>query len=252
MKILIIEDEQLAAEQIKDYLERYGDKFEVIDIIESVQEGVEWLQNHPAPDCILSDIRLTDGLSFDIFVKVEVTCPIIFTTAYDQYAIRAFELNSVGYLLKPFQPAKLFKCLEKAEKQLSNKPAPIDFDQLAAMMQSDHKEYKSRFLVRLGQKIKAIPVNDIAYFMSSDKLTYLVTQHHEKYPVDHSLEEIDEMLDPVYFFKLNRKFITHFDAIKEIHPHFKGRLKLILVPESKEEIIVSSERTPAFKSWLDH
>lgn len=250
MNILIIEDEALAARQIELYLGEIDENIKISAIIESVEDGVAWMRSNPTPDLIISDIKLTDGLSFDIFFSVKPLCPIIFTTAYDQYAIKAFELNSIGYILKPLDKNKLRDCIEKVS--VTNPyPANIDIRKLAEMISSEKKEYKTRFLVKNGQKIRAISVDKIAYFYSHEKLNFLITRSNEKYPIDQTLEEIDMLLDPQYFFRLNRKFITHFEGLKDIHPYFKGRLKITLVPEIGEEIVISSERTPLFKAWLD-
>ena len=248
MKILIVEDEPLAAEQIIDYLHDIDGSFEILDTIDSVRSGVDWFKSHKTPDCIISDIRLLDGLSFDIYSQVNIDCPIIFTTAYDEFAIKAFELNSVGYLLKPIRKEKLKECIQKIKPADT---AKIDLDKIAQLLKQSSQVYKSRFLVKIGQKIKAISVDKIAYFKSFDKLTYIVVRSGEKYPIDQSLEEVDAILNPNDFFRINRKYITHIEGIKEVHPYFKGRLKIELVPDSGEDITVSSEKTPMFKSWLD-
>lgn len=250
MRILIIEDEKLASDQLMKYLKEISNDHEILEIIETVEDGISWLNENEEPDCILSDIKLPDGLSFEIFNKVNINCPVIFTTAYDQYAIKAFELNSLGYLLKPYDKDQLTKCLEKVKTQHHQLPA-LDLQKLASLISQENQTYKSRFLVRVGQKIKAVSVDKISYFMSHDKLTYIVTRNNEKLPIDQSLEELESLLDPNDFFRMNRKFITHFEGIKEIHPYFKGRLKVILAPPAQDDIIISAEKTPAFKAWLD-
>ena len=250
MKVLIIEDEMLARQQIIHYLSDINLEIEVVGTLESVAEGTDWFQKNLPPDLIISDIKLTDGLSFEIFQNAKPECPVIFTTAYDQYAIKAFELNSIGYLLKPFDKEKLRESVEKVKV---NSPAVnnLDLRQLADMIFQQRPEYKSRFLVKIGQKIKAISVDKIAYFYSHDKLTFLQTRMQEKFPLDQSLDELQNLLDPTDFFRLNRKFIVHFEGIKEVHPYFKGRLKVDLQPPMDEDIVVSSEKTPSFKAWLD-
>jgi len=250
MKVLIIEDEDLAQKQIINYLSEISPTAEIVGTLESIEEGKKWFEAHPQPDLIISDIKLTDGLSFELFNDAKPKCPIIFTTAYDQYAIKAFELNSIGYLLKPFDKEKLQECLSRLKL---NSPSihSQDLQQLAEMILNRQPQYKSRFLVKVGQKIKAISVDKIAYFFSHDKLTFLQTRSREKFPLDQSLDELQGMLDPKDFFRLNRKFIVHFEGIKEVHPYFKGRLKVELQPEIDEDIVVSSEKTPSFKAWLD-
>lgn len=250
MNILVIEDEQLAADKMIEYVKKLHPEAQISGPIKSIKEGLAWFSDHSVPDAIISDIMLTDGLSFEIFKEKDVTCPVIFTTAYDQYAIRAFDVNSVDYLLKPVSLEKLQESLQKISFE---KPAEtkLDFDKLAEFLQSNAKTYKTRFLVKVGQKIKAIPTTKIAYFFTQDKLSFVVSHQKDKFPVDHTLEEIDAMLNPNDFFRINRKFIVHIDAVKEIHPYFKGRLKLELTPEIGEDIVISSDKTPSFKAWLD-
>ncbi len=250
MKVLIIEDEKLASDRLIEILNEVNPELEVLGAIKSVEAAIMWFENNNAPDLLISDIQLLDGTSFEIFSQVEIQCPVIFTTAYDQYAIKAFEVNSIDYLLKPIQAEKLKAALSKVDAQ-SQKGSGIDMDQLKALIQGEKVEYKSRFLIKVGQKIRAIPVEKIAYFYTRDKLTYIVTFENQKYPLDHTLEEVDGMLNPKNFFRANRKFIVHFDSVRDIHPYFKGRVKLGLEPDIDEDIVISTEKTPAFKKWLD-
>lgn len=196
---------------------------------------------------------MLDGTSFEIFEQHKPKCKVIFTTAYNQYAIKAFEVNSVDYLLKPIQREKLATALEKIEEQAAAPSSPaFDLSQIKALINEQNKEYKSRFLTKIGQRIRAIPTEKIAYFYTHDKLTYIVTFEKQKYIIDNTLEEVDQMLNPKQFFRVNRKFLVHFDAVSDIHPYFKGRVKLSLSPEIDEDIVVSSEKTPLFKQWLDN
>jgi two-component system, LytTR family, response regulator LytT len=250
MKVLILEDETLAAEKLKNLLLEVDPTLEIIAVLKSVESATEWLSQHTHPDLIVTDIQLLDGLSFEVFQQVVVTMPVIFTTAYDQYALRAFEVNSIDYLLKPIQKDKLVAALQKLK--LRKEPVSSEtYDAVLKLLRARDQEFKSRFMVRIGQRIVAIPVEKIAYFFSESKLTYIVTDDGKKYPFDLSLDEIDEQLNPKSFFKINRQFIISFTSIAEIHPYFKGRIKLKLTPDQTEEIIVSSERTPEFKKWLD-
>ncbi len=249
MKVLIIEDEYLSQQQIINYLKKIDGDIQIVGTIEGIADGVNWFKSHENPDVIISDIKLNDGLCFELFKAIQIKAPIIFTTAYDQFAIQAFEHNGIGYLLKPIQIEKLRECLQKIKG--SNPLDQIDITKLAALLSKQQVEYKSRFLVKVGQKIKAVSVDKIAYFFSYDKMTYLHTRANEKFPLDQSLDEIQTLLNPTNFFRINRKFIVHFEGIKEVHPYFKGRLKIELTPEIDEEIIISSERTPNFKAWLD-
>jgi DNA-binding LytR/AlgR family response regulator len=251
MKILLIEDEQLAAEKMISLLSEVKPESNISGPIKSIEEGIKWFEENDEPDVIISDIMLQDGLSFDIFRLKKIKCPIIFTTAYDKFAIQAFEVNSVDYLLKPIDKSRLNDSLAKVKPIEDTQVTALDFRQLANLIQSNTPQYKSRFLVKVGTKIRAIPTTKIAYFYTQDKLSFLITHGKEKFPVDHSLEEIDTMLDPKEFFRINRKFIIHIDAVKEIHPYFKGRVKLQLLPEIDESIVISSDKTPSFKAWLD-
>ncbi len=251
MKILILEDETLAAERIIKILNEIDTKIEIVGQIKSVEAGMEWFRENPEPDLIISDIRLLDGLSFDLFKDLKIETPIIFTTAYDQYAIKAFEVNSIDYLLKPIQKEKLAFSIQKHQERVAENKFPADFGGLYDLIQSQKRSYKSRFLIKVGQKIVAVPVEKISYFFSQNKLTYIVTKEGRKLPSDQTLETLEEQLDPNVFFRANRQVIVSFDAIAEIHPYFKGRLKLDLNPAIDLEIVVSAEKTPEFKSWLD-
>ena len=254
MKVLIIEDEALAAERLGKLLYEYNLAIQVLAVIPSVEAAVKWLQEHDLPDLLLLDIHLSDGLCFDIFKQVTVKCPVIFTTAYDQYALEAFQVHSIDYLLKPVQFSKLAQSLDKMQEMrrtLGPAPSEIPINDLMKLIRSQEGSYKSRFMVKIGAKIKAIKTSDIAYFFSSNKLTLLITRENQKFPVDYALDDLIQLLDPSHFFHINRKLIISFDAAKEIHPYFKGRLKLVLTPPLEEDIVISSEKTPAFKSWLD-
>ena len=250
MTILIIEDETLAAEKIQSTLLEIDPSLSIVAMLKSVESAAEWLLLNKHPDLIISDIQLLDGLSFEIFQQVKVEVPVIFTTAYDQYAIRAFEVNSIDYLLKPVQKDKLEASLQKlkARKGVSS---DVSYQEVLKLLRPNQPEYKSRFMVRIGQRIMAVPVEKIAYFFSESKLTYIVTDENRRYPFDLPLDEIDVQLNPKTFFKINRQYIISFSAIAEIHPYFKGRIKLKLAPDQPDEIIVSSERSPEFKKWLD-
>lgn len=247
MKVLILEDETLAAEKLEATLMELQPEWQVVSRIKSISSAVEWLESNPHPDLIISDIRLLDGLAFEIFQKVKIDKPVIFTTAYDQYAIRAFEVNSIDYLLKPVQKEKLQTALAKLQKE----PPFPDYNEVLTFIKSNKTSYKSRFMVRLGQRIVAIPAEKIGYFYSENKLSYIVTLDAKKFPLDQPLDELIDLLDPKRFFRANRQFIVAFDSIAEIHPYFKGRIKIVLQPKSDEEVVISSDRTPEFKKWID-
>ena len=255
MNILIIEDEAPASERLTKLLLDYDDTIQILSVLDSVDSAVRWLKVNVLPDLILLDIHLADGLCFDIFKQIPVKCPVIFCTAFDQYALQAFELNSIDYLLKPVQFSRLEKSLNKM-KELYQTTAPLitttQVNDLMLMIKSKDAAYKSRFMVKMGNRIKAIKTEDIAYFHAHQKLTLLISKEGQSYPVDYALDDLIHLLNPDSFFHVNRKLIIHIDAAKEIHPYLKGRLKLVLQPMLEEEVIVSSQRTPYFKIWLDH
>lgn len=254
MQVLIIEDEPLAADKLVKLLLEYDVTIKVLGVLSSVETSVAWLKNNVLPDLILLDIHLGDGICFDIFKQVEVKCPVIFCTAYDQYALKAFQLHSIDYLLKPVQYPKLEQSLQKLKEMqhiVKSKTSALRVDDIINIIKNKDVAYKSRFMVKLGNKIKTIKTEEIAYFHSNNKLNMLVTRDGDSYPVDYSLDELIQILNPALFFHINRKLIIHIDAAKEIHPYFKGRLKLVLEPMLDEEIIISSQKTPFFKAWLD-
>jgi two-component system response regulator LytT len=253
MTILIIEDEKLASEKLEKAILEVEPGSNVIGKCQSIASSVEWLKANNHPDVIFSDIKLLDGLSFEIFSQVKTETPVIFTTAYDQYAIRAFEVNSIDYLLKPVQREKLKASLTKLKSisKKDNKSAPIDIQEIIRLFKDSSPTYKSRFMVKFGQKLIALPTEKIAYFYSENKLTFIVAKDGKKYPVDQPLDELIEILDPKVFFKINRQYIITFDSIAEMHPYFKGRIKLLLNPKTEDDVVISSERTPEFKSWVD-
>ena len=251
MNLLILEDETLASDRIIKILHEIDPELNILDVIKSIEEGKKWFDENEPPDLIISDIRLLDGLSFELFKVLEIETPVIFTTAYDQYAIKAFEVNSIDYLLKPIQKEKLEEAIQKHKERAAKNKFPADFEGLYELIQNQKKSFKSRFLIKIGNKIVAVPTEKIAYFYSQNKLTYIVTTEGKKLPTDQTLETLEEQLDPKTFFRANRQFIVSFESIAEIHPYFKGRLKIELSPASDLDIVISADKTPEFKSWLD-
>lgn len=251
MNILILEDEQLASDRLASMLEEVAEEVTIVGVLKSIDEGRKWFDTNDMPDLIISDIRLLDGLSFDLFRSLKLDVPVIFTTAYDQYAIKAFEVNSIDYLLKPILKDKLIASIEKFKERKAQNKFPADFESLYDLIQNQKKSFKSRFLIKSGVKIVAVSVEKVAYFYSQNKLTYLVTKDGKKFPLDQTLEVLEEKLDPDVFMRANRQFIVSFGSISEIHPYFKGRLKLELEPPSDLELVISAEKTPDFKGWLD-
>ncbi len=255
MNVLIIEDEEPAADMLVAMLKKYDEEINVLAILASVEAGVKWLLENTPPNLIMLDIHLSDGLCFEIFKRVSIKCPVIFCTAYDQYALNAFQVNSIDYLLKPLKYEKLENSLQKMKDIQAQIKLSVNDDQINDIIKrinNNRQTFKTRFMVRLGTKIKAIKSDEIAYFHAKNKLTLLVTKEGKNFPLDYTLDELMELLDPVVFFHVNRSLIIHIDAAKEIHPYFKGRLKLVLSPPLDEEIVISSQKTPLFKAWLDH
>jgi len=251
MKIIIVEDEIPAYKRIHKLILEIDPSIEIVGHADSISSAIKLFSQHPQVDLALMDIELADGQSFEIFKQVDVHCPIIFTTAYDEFALKAFKLNSIDYLLKPIDPKELKAALNKFTTT-QNKAAQIDLNQLLsnfkpAVMQN----YKERFLVKLGSKLISIPVSDIAYFQASDKLVYLIGADQKKYIIDHSIEELAGMLNPKHFFHLNRQFLSSLQAIESVSTYFNGKLKIHLRPPVSEEVIVSREKSTEFKHWLN-
>ena len=247
MRILLIEDEIPAARQLTKLLLAHNPAFQILDALDSVEGAVRWLRTFPAPDLVFMDIQIADGLSFDIFRQVEVTAPVVFTTAFDHYAVQAFKVNAVDYLLKPVDPEELGKALEKVENQ-KNKPVAYDFETLTRFFKKEN--YKDRFLVKSGQQLTFLIASDIAFFRSADGLTQAFTFSGKKYFVENTLEELERLLDPQDFFRVSRSMTLRLNSIHKIHPHLNGRLKLETHPAAPEEVFVSRERVGEFKSWL--
>ncbi|MEI6408442.1 MAG: LytTR family DNA-binding domain-containing protein [Bacteroidota bacterium] len=251
MKILIIEDEQAAARRLEKLLLEIAPESEILDRLESVEASVEWLQQNPSPDLIMLDIHLADGASFEIFEHVELKCPIIFTTAYDEYALQAFKVNAVDYLLKPIKSTELSAAIAKFKDLHLAKPAPDLNALLNSIRKHESPSYLRRMLIKLGNSIKLVDMSDAAYFYTKDKITFLVVRSTGKrFPVDYPLDKLESMIDPKDFFRINRQFIVQIHAIKEMHPYSKSRVKIDLDPATDLETVVSTERASEFKKWL--
>lgn len=253
MKVIIIEDERLAVDRIKGFLKRYDEGIEVLGELSSVKRSVEWFSSHPFPDLILLDIHLEDGQSFGIFEQISIDCPIIFITAFDEYLIKAFKLNSVDYLLKPLNYSGFSQALDKFKKYhtLRTSISLADIHHILGPLVEPKQSFKERFLVSIGSKIQTVPVDEVAYFFSQDKITFLVNKQGQRFPLDMSLDKIQSVVDPSKFFRVNRKFIANLESISQIHKYSLTRLKLGLVPDPKQEVFVSMVRYSQFKDWLD-
>lgn len=252
MKFLIVEDELPAAEKLERYLLKYDPSSKVIAIVDSVEKGVEWLSlNQDSIDLIFMDIQLLDGLSFQIFQKVNVRKPVIFTTAFNEFALDAFKVNSIDYLLKPITFTDLSASLKKLES-LREQLQPEQSERIQQAVSSmKTKEYKNRFMVKLGEHIRSITTDQIALFFADGRDVYLVTTQPRKFIVDYTLESLEGILDPKIFFRLNRTFILNINSIKDVLVYSNSRLKITLLQEFDKEIIVSREKVGEFKEWFD-
>ena len=249
IRVAIIEDEQHAAKKLERQLLTADSEISVLVKLETVEQSIEWLKNNTV-DLIFLDIHLGDALSFEIFRKIEIKTPVIFTTAYDQYAIQAFTVNSVDYLLKPVNKEALKKSIEKfRESRLTQQG--IDYTKLMAALQPDNQEYQKRFMIHTGNKIKTIQVEEIAYFFAEGKYCYLYSIDGNEYLIDQTLDKLISLLDPDAFYRINRQFIISLTSIDEMYAYPKGRVKIILKPRNKKEAIVSFDRSPDFKKWLN-
>lgn len=243
MNVLIIEDEELAQEELVRLIRKRYPSMKISALIGSVKESVEWLQENTA-DLIFMDIQLSDGISFDIFDYIDIRTPIIFTTAYDQYAIQAFKVNSIGYLLKPIIESDLVSTIEKLEYQ------PDKLKELLKQLQPSIS-YKSRIMIKTGDKYSFLDINDIAYFYAEERVTIAVPKQGRAKIVDYTIESLETKLDPKQFFKLTRGCIASINSIKEVSKYFNSRLKVRLSPEYTEEILISRIRVGEFLQWLN-
>jgi two-component system LytT family response regulator len=249
MKTIIIEDENLTAQRLEGMLKKYNPNIQVLAILPSVEASVQWLRKNDAPDLVFMDIHLEDDLCFKIFELAPLTSPVIFTTAYDEYMVKAFKVNSIDYLLKPVNYVELIAAIDKykALKEQYSKP---DFDTLLQYIVQRGPEYKTRFMITVVTKIRSIEVSEIAYFYSDEKITFMVTKEGQSLPVDFSLDKLTSLLDPQHFFRVSRQFLVSFSAVQTVHTHFKGKLKLDLQPKSRLDVFVSGDRMTDFKEWL--
>lgn len=251
MNVIVIEDEKPAARRLKRMLQKLDIDIQVM--LHSVEESLNWFQTNEEPDLIFLDIQLSDGLSFEIFEVLTIHSAIIFTTAYDEYALKAFKLNSIDYLLKPIDEDELKNAVNKYYKKLPRSSSlKVDMDDIRKLLINPiDRKYKKRFTIKIGQHIKIIPTNEIECFYSENKSTYIHSQSNRSYLIDNSLEYWQESLDPESFFRVNRTFIIHISAIKDIVTYTNSRLRLILNSFAEIEIIVSRERVKEFKKWID-
>jgi two-component system response regulator LytT len=249
IQTLIIEDEVPAAARLEKLLLEINPEIQILDKLDSVDAAVSWFSRNEQPDLLILDIQLADGLCFDIFRKIKIDSFVIFTTAYDEYAIKAFELNSIDYLLKPVNKIKLEASLEKYRHLAGHEPQ-FNFDEIIKAIESKKSGHKKRFAISIGSKIRSIETSEIAYIVSLEKSTFLGTFDGHEYPIDFSLDRLEEMLDPDQFFRINRQNIINYRAIGKINILSKSRLELD-VEGSKEPMLVSTARAHEFRMWID-
>ncbi len=256
MKIFIIEDEIVAAERLKDLVRQTAPHAQIVGWADSIEDSVAFLKTNPMPDLLLMDIELVDGQSFEIFGEVDVTCPVIFTTAYDEYALQAFKVHSIDYLLKPIGREELGRSLAKFEqlRKVYQPAQPLNVDALIQQLRQatapppvTHREH---FLVRQGQRLISVSIDEVAYFYSEDRVTFLKTHDGRYFPLDYPLEDVEQQIDTKHFFRASRQFLLHRRSIQNVFVHLNGKLKLVLKPAADEELYVSRDRAPEFKKWL--
>lgn len=251
IKALIVEDEFLTAQKLQTSLKEIAPDIEVIDILDSVEESVQFLKNAPSIDLLFLDIHLADGSCFEIFKQIKVEIPIIFTTAYDQYTLEAFQQLSIDYLLKPIEATALLKSLEKFRKWFQTSSKKRSYDALLALLQQPKVSTQKRFLVQAGKKYLPIQVEDIAYFYADSKLVFLKTKAGRNYIVNFTMEKLSQLIDPQVFFRVNRKILVHIESIKEFQTGKKGKLELKLEPEPDFLVSVPEEKMRLFKAWIN-
>ncbi|MFC0878845.1 LytR/AlgR family response regulator transcription factor [Saccharicrinis sp. FJH2] len=246
---MIIEDEKEAAVKLSGMIEKYDRDIVILDTIQSVKNAVIWLNNNDTPDLIFMDIQLSDGLSFEIFEQTIVKAPIIFTTAYDEYALKAFKINSIDYLLKPIGQSELNQAVDKYKE--NNAPKEISAQVFDTILHALSKKYKSKFLIKVGEHIKVFTVDDVQCFYSMEKYTFLQNNAGRDYTIAYSLDQIENLIDPAKFFRINRCFLVAFSAISNIVSYSNSRLRIDLKSNNSDDLIVSREKVQDFKKWLE-
>lgn len=248
---LIVEDEKPAAEHLIKLLHESKHEVSVLHVTDSVSQTVAWFKNNPPPDIMFLDIQLADGLSFEIFNHLNIQCPVIFTTAFEEYAIRAFKINSIDYLLKPISIEELNFAIEKFKGQTQDPLSSFVSNKVEMLMKMLTHQYKSRFVVNMGPRIKSIDTDHIRYFFSLEKSTFLFDDSGKSYDINYSLDQVETQLDPKQFFRISRKHIVNIEAIQDIHTFSNSRLKLIIKGSDDDNIMVSRRKINGFKEWLE-
>ena len=253
MNILLIEDEPQAAQRLEKLVKTVIPHSTILSKLDTVKNAVLWLQSNQPPDLIFMDIQLADGISFSIFDQVEVKAPVIFTTAYDEYALKAFKVNSIDYLLKPIDEEGLRLAVKKFDSLTAARTIAPDkmMESINLTMQMLSKKYKERFVIKVGEHLKSVEVAEILFFFSLEKTTFAQTRDSRKHILDFTLDQLGELLDPKRYFRINRKYIVAVDAMQDMISYTNSRLKLVLKGSDDDDVIVARERVQAFKDWLD-
>jgi DNA-binding LytR/AlgR family response regulator len=253
MKILIIEDEPFARAELIRLLDNTGREFTILEQIDTVIDSVEWLRSHPQPDLIFLDIQLADGLSFEIFRQVSVSSPVIFTTAFNEYAINAFQLNSIDYLLKPIRQESLENALRKLDEMktvFSPQKPWLDQRQLESLLQAMNRQYKTRILLKTGDNIRSVEMNEVAYFYAEEDVVFAILRNKGRSIVDYTLNQLEAELDPKLFHRLTRSCVANINAVKKVSKYFNSRLMVDLDPPMEEKVLVSRVNVPEVLRWL--
>lgn len=251
MRILIIEDEHFAAKRMTSLIQENLPDATILEVIDSVEDSVTWFENNVHPNLVFMDIQLADGLSFQIFDKVKVNCPVIFTTAYDEYALDAFKVNSIDYLLKPIDLQAFKNAVEKFEQFYQHKLDAINWKNISSEIFANKAKFKQRFLIKTGQAYSYLDVSEISLVYSEDGMTFALKANNKKVIIDKTLDQVESTLDPHQFFRINRKYLIPIKRIKKIHPYLNSRLKLELDYTLEDELVVSREKVNGFKAWVD-
>lgn len=250
MRVIIIEDEVPAANRLVKMLQSISDEIDVIKKIDSVEASVKYFQSSDPVDLIFMDIQLADGLSFDIFQQVNVTAPVIFTTAFDQYTLKAFKVNSIDYLLKPIDEKELEQAVDKYRRLYNKKENSFSDKILKLVQEMNTSRYKERLLIKRGQQLSYLKIESTAYCYAEGKLCYAVDFNNNKYLLENNLSQLEEQLQPNKFYRINRQLLVNIEAVSKVHTWIGGRLKLEIMPSIKADTVVSRERVNGFKEWL--
>lgn len=250
MRIVIVEDERPAAERLRNVLIEYDERIQVIAHLQTVAETVQWFSVHPSPDLLFLDVQLSDGLSLEVFRTTTVSCPVVFTTAYDAYVLDAFECNSIDYLLKPVRPERLAEALRKYEQLRRHFTGDVA-ETLRQNLGRPHRRFRTRLIVKRGTAFVSLESAEIQYAYSEQKTTFIVDREGARYLCDEALTVLEEQLDPGSFFRLSRKYLAHIDSVTSFRPISRGRIRVDLLPPAPEPVVVSQEKAARFRSWME-